>query len=164
MVFNTPTSTFSWYNPSIVSQLIKKKLRVKLPLFAVSSQSLGFVSTLLLMDIVRTLQKAPYPSVKNTSKLFCSSILKILITFGFSWGTFPKIGMGADHRNQNRIWFRLWRVGSFLSGPIWAPDSDKNISDVTCLGVIRCRKPNDRSNSLIYHAITLIGRDTILLW
>ena len=29
MVFNTPTSTFSWYNPSIVSQLIKKKTESK---------------------------------------------------------------------------------------------------------------------------------------
>ena len=49
-----------------------------------------------------------------------------------------------------------------ISAPIWAPDSDKNISDSTRLGVIRCRKPDDRYNSRIYHAIPLIGRDTIL--
>ena len=35
--------------------------------------------------------------------------------------------------------------------------------DAILLGVIRCQKPDDRSNSRIYHAITLIGRDTILL-
>ena len=58
--------------------------------------------------------------------------------------------------------FRLRRIGSFLSAPIWAY-SDKNISDSTRLGVIRCRKPDDRSNSRIYHDITLIGTDTILL-
>ena len=31
------------------------------------------------------------------------------------------------------------------------PDSDKIISDATRLGVIQCRKPDDRSNSRIYH-------------
>ena len=52
-----------------------------------------------------------------------------------SLGTLPKIGIGADHRNRNGTEFRLRRIGSFISAPIWAPDSDKDISDATHLGV-----------------------------
>ena len=81
----------------------------------------------------------------------------------------PHLGNASKTRNQwwssesERNPIPIVENQKFSIGPNLGSHSNKNISDVTRLGVIRCRKPDDRPNSQIYHTIMLIGRDTILL-